>query len=240
MTGHPRRHWSFHTYPHRMPTIGHRAVAHVSLLVLAFTLVACGGSPADGGVTTAPASPTEQDAADARDEAGEVGAVEDTDDATADEPPTEPPDADRQVTCGPIENPPQQAGSHLIGDTEPPIPYSSTPPTSGWHTSGAFEVRIHDSDDPLSEPAQVSVLEAEGVVVTYHDLPEDALVALHELVREHYDGQVAVTPYAALEEGEVALTAWGTLQRCDGLDLDVVTAFIDAHVGDDVSPGHSH
>jgi hypothetical protein len=140
--------------------------------------------------------------------------------------------------CTEVVNPPLQAGSHLIGDNAPPVPYSSTPPTSGWHTSGALDVSIHGADDPLSEPEQVSVLEADGVVVTYRDLPAEDVAALEDLVRAEYDGRVAVTPYDAIEPGEVALTAWGALQRCDGLDLAAVRAFVDRKVGEEVVPGH--
>lgn len=142
--------------------------------------------------------------------------------------------------CGAVEAPPLQAGSHLIGDAEPPVPFSSTPPTSGWHASGAMEVGVHGADDPLSEAEQVSVLEADGAVVTYRDLPADDLAALEDLVRSGYAGRVALTPYDALEAGQVALTAWGTLQRCDALDLEAVQAFLDQHAGDDVVPGHDH
>jgi hypothetical protein len=140
--------------------------------------------------------------------------------------------------CGPVEQPPLQAGSHLIGDAEPPVPFSSTPPTSGWHSSGALEVTVHGEDDPLTEPEQVSVLEADGVVISYRDLPEDDIAALAAFVEDGYAGRVAVTPYDAIDPGEVALTAWGHLQRCDGLDLDAVRAFVDTHASDEVDPGH--
>jgi hypothetical protein len=201
--------------------------AAVPLLVTAL-LVGCGGAPSDGGQAAAtPATGAEQDP------------------ATPTPRPTPTPTPGPAATtpaqpCGAIENPPQQAGSHLIGDTEPPVPYSSTPPTSGWHTSGALDVTIHTESDPLSEAAQVSVLEADGVVVTYRDLGEDDVAALEAVVRERYDGQVAVTPYDRLEPGQVAFTAWGALQLCDGLDLDALEAFAQDHLGDDVTPGHNH
>ncbi len=140
--------------------------------------------------------------------------------------------------CGPVERPPQQAGSHLIGDAEPPVPYSSTPPTSGWHHSGALEVRIHAPDDPLTEPEQVSVLEMEGVVITYNDIPDADRERIEELVRSEYDGQVSVTPYDGIPSGELAMTAWGVLQRCGSLDLAAVESFIDEHLGDEVAPKH--
>ena len=144
-----------------------------------------------------------------------------------------------QVACGPVERPQLQGGQHLIGDREPPVPYSSTPPTSGWHALGAPPFGVAGPEDPLTEPEQVSVLEAGGVVVTYHDLPA-ADIRLLETIASGHPELVAVTPYGALEPGQVALTAWGTVQRCDRVDVDAITAFIDAHSGTGGHGGHGH
>lgn len=138
--------------------------------------------------------------------------------------------------CGPVEEPPLQSGSHLIGDQQPPVPYSSTPPTSGWHASGALEITVHPPDDPLSEPKQVSVLEAGGVVVSYRDIADEDRLELEQHVRERHQGTVAVTPYEQLEPGQVAYTAWGALQRCEGLDLAALDAFTAAY-GDEHPDG---
>lgn len=131
--------------------------------------------------------------------------------------------------CGPVETPALQGGSHLLGDQPPPVPYASTPPTSGWHASGAFTINVRGPSEALSEPQQVSVLEAGGVVATYRDLPEDDRGALEETATMSYPGRLAVTPYDRIDEGEVAFTAWGALQRCDGLDLDALAAFVDTY-----------
>ncbi len=152
----------------------------------------------------------------------------------ADEPSGAPTDVaeapgEQAAGCGDAEQVPLQGGEHLIGDQPPPVPYNSTPPTSGWHSSGAFEIAVQPPDEPLSEPAQVSVLEAGGVVVAYRDLPPEDYRALRRLVRRRFAGRVALTPYEALERGEVALTAWGILQRCDGVDLQTVRAFAEEH-----------
>lgn len=133
------------------------------------------------------------------------------------------------AACDPVEFPAPQPGGHLIGDQEPPVAYSSVPPTSGWHTSGAFSIAVHGPDDPLPEPRQVSVLEAGGVVVAYHDLDEETRTELEEHVRERHPERVAVTPYDRLEPGQVAFTAWQTLQRCEGLDLAELDAFVAEH-----------
>lgn len=143
------------------------------------------------------------------------------------------------ASCAEIERPPLQAGSHLIGDRAPPVPYSSQPPTSGWHSSGHVDIDLRGADDPLSEPDQVSVLEAGGVVVAHGQLPEDAVAALGDHVRTNYEQRVAVTPYEPLDAGAVAFTSWGVLQRCDGVDLDALDRFVAEFGTDDpIEPGH--
>ncbi|MGH8901220.1 MAG: DUF3105 domain-containing protein [Egibacteraceae bacterium] len=137
--------------------------------------------------------------------------------------------AQGSVSCEPEELPRQQFGSHLIGDRPPPVPYSSTPPTSGWHASGRLAIAINPPDRPLPEPQQVSILEAGGVVVTYRQLSELDRRRLETHVRDRFPGRVAVTSYDKLEPGRVAFTAWGVLQRCDVLDLAVLDNFVAAH-----------
>lgn len=149
--------------------------------------------------------------------------------ACASEQPQAASDAEEDGGCQPVEQPPLQAGQHLIGDQGPPAPYSSSPPTSGWHASGAFELTVQDRDDPLPEPKQVSVLEAGGVVVAYHDLPEEDREDLEEHVRANHDGRAAVTAYDQLDPGHVAYTAWSVVQHCNGLDLPALDAFIAAY-----------
>lgn len=136
--------------------------------------------------------------------------------------------------CGQVDFPGLQSGSHLIGDIEPPVPYNSTPPTSGWHRSGAPPAGVFS--EPLPEPAQVSTLEAGGVVVTYHDLADEDLQMLQDMVRTRYADRVALTSYDAIEPGSIAFTSWGALQHCDALDLDA----LDSYVADYASPIEVH
>lgn len=145
---------------------------------------------------------------------------------------TDPADPLAEADCEPVEHPQQQEGSHLIGDQEPPVPYSSSPPTSGWHTSG----RPLDPGtyvEEVSGPEQVSVLEHGGVVVS-HDpsLPDDQLERVQRLPEQVDD--VVVTPYAQAL-APVTLTAWGVLQRCQEVTAEDVAAFRDTHA---LEPGH--
>lgn len=131
--------------------------------------------------------------------------------------------------CDPVERPQLQEGSHLLGEQAPPVPYSSSPPTSGWHASG----RPLDPGtylDEVSGPQQVRVLEQGGIVLAHDpDLPPATLDALQRLPSE-VDGLV-VTPYADAAT-PVTLTAWGVLQRCETVGAADVAAFRDAHARD--------
>ncbi|WP_370324914.1 DUF3105 domain-containing protein [Euzebya sp.] len=135
--------------------------------------------------------------------------------------------------CDAPELPPVQFGSHLIGDAEPPVPYSSVPPSSGWHASGALDITAYPPSNPLSEPQQVSVLEAGAVVVTYRGLTDDDVATLVEHVQTAHPGQAATTPYDRLDDGQVALAGWGVVQRCHGVDLDSIDAFVAAYAVED-------
>ena len=143
-----------------------------------------------------------------------------------------------EQACRPPENPELQGGEHLIGDREPPVPYSSAPPTSGWHSSGAFDIGVQPPQDPLTEPEQVSVLEAGGVVITHNAIPDWAREALEERAARRYAGRVAVTSYEKLAPGEVVFSGWGVLQRCSGADLETLDRFVAKHADEQpANPG---
>jgi hypothetical protein len=206
---------------------------------LAFLAAACGGAaPAvDGATSPTPTTAATEPAATTGDtvppgEQASVGAVGPT---VAGAAATTP----RPVTCGPVERPPLQTGSHLLGDREPPVPYSSRPPTSGWHASGHLAVDVRGGARPLSEPEQVSVLEGGGVVVSHRGLRADDVARLRDHVRSQYAGRVAVTPYDGIPAATVAFTAWGRVQRCDGVDLVALDRFVERFgPSGPVTPGH--
>lgn len=141
------------------------------------------------------------------------------------------------AACGPAVTPPMQDGGHLIGDTAPPVPYSSSPPTSGWHASGAPRLGFFAPDDPLTEPQIVSALEAGHTVVAYDPARLDAAVIaeIETLVTARFDGEVTATPYADADD-PIALAAWGTLRGCGSLDASTIETFVAEHA--DVGEGH--
>ena len=140
--------------------------------------------------------------------------------------PTPKPQPTQKVGCADLQEYPEQSGSHLIGSAQPPQPYNSVPPTSGWHTTGV-EIAVHDV--PLKESEQVSVLEVGGIVVSHGRLQPKDLARLHDRVERKHDGVVAVTPYRKLKPRVVAFTAWTISQECVGLDLKALDAFVREH-----------
>lgn len=134
--------------------------------------------------------------------------------------------------CSAGELPQLQGSNHLLtGD--PPVPYSSTPPTSGWHTSGPPRTGVIPTDDPLSDPELVNTLEAGHVVVAYDPeaVPEDAAARLEELAVGVHDGRLTVTPYEVATPTPVTYLAWGVLQRCEEVDADALDAFVLEYAG---------
>lgn len=139
--------------------------------------------------------------------------------------------ADAPATgCGPLAHPPEQSGGHLLAGATPPVPYSSTPPTSGWHASGFPERGLHGEDAPLSEPEQVTILELGGIVITWNGLDAAQRATLEQFV-ERNAKVVAATPYDKLPDGQVALAAWGAVRHCGSLDIEAIEAFVAEHAG---------
>lgn len=130
------------------------------------------------------------------------------------------------AACGAVETFPVQGEGHLVGNQEPPVAYNSTPPTSGWHASGDVPIVVTPEAQPLTEPEQVTVLELGGIVVSHGALSEEDRATLERLLTEKYAGRAALTAYHRLGDGEVALTAWTVLQRCDAVDVAAIEAFI--------------
>ncbi len=140
---------------------------------------------------------------------------------------SDPSDPVVAADCEPPEEQQLQEGSHLLGDHEPPVPYTSTPPTSGWHSSGR-PLDPGAYTEPVSEPQQVRVLEQGGVVVAYDPSLSDDDVGQLQRIAGEVD-RVVVTPYEPAMPTPVTLTAWGVLQRCQSVTAADVAAFRDAH-----------
>lgn len=131
--------------------------------------------------------------------------------------------------CGPIEHPPVQVAGHLIGDADPPGDYTSTPPTSGWHSTRVPAAgEVHDD---LTDPEIVAALEVGTVVVAM--APDVDPAGVDDLVHQFPDRLLA-TSYTTPMPTPVTLLTWGGLVRCDELTATDVTTFV---LTERVSPG---
>lgn len=135
------------------------------------------------------------------------------------------------AACGPVEHPELQGGGHLIGDAEPPVPYSSTPGTSGFHAAGAPPTGVFD--DPLTEPQIVLSLEVGQAVAAYDPqrLSDGDVTRLEELATGPLADRLTVTPFEGDMGAAVTLNAWGTRQPCSSVDPDAVGTFVDEFGG---------
>ncbi len=133
--------------------------------------------------------------------------------------------------CGEQTMPSLQEGSHLIGDTAPPVPYSSVPPTSGWHKAGAPRRGVITTP-PLTGPEFVSALESGDVVVAYDParVSDDAVTRIEELATTTFRDRLTTTPFDGLPT-PITLAGWGVLRRCDDLDEVALSAFVLAWYG---------
>jgi len=134
-----------------------------------------------------------------------------------------------EAGCGELERPEEQDNVVISpGDSHPP--YSSSPPTSGWHFLGSVSPALYYQ--PIQPENLVTNL-AEGDVVIWHTgLSDDELLDLKGLMVLFASEQVVGVPGDTLSlEHSIVLTAWGRLQRCEKLSGPVVHQFIERFVG---------
>ena len=113
---------------------------------------------------------------------------------------------------------------HVIGG-DADLQYTSDPPTSGPHQPAPAVEGV--SDEPLSRPVQVGILERGDVLVQHDpDLAADDRARLEELAG---DG-VVVAPNPDLPDPVVA-TAWLYRRACERADVDALREFIDERRG---------
>ncbi|MBW3662160.1 MAG: DUF3105 domain-containing protein [Actinobacteria bacterium] len=141
--------------------------------------------------------------------------------------------------CAGTEFPSLQEGGHLLEGADPPVPYSSTPGTSGWHAGGAPQTGVFGPDEELSEPRIVLALEVGQMVASYDPatLGADEVTELEQLAATEHEGTLTVTPFTARDQGApLVLNGWGVRQACQEVDADVIASFIEAHLPS--APGH--
>lgn len=164
----------------------------VPALVAALTLGACTTATSDSSATMAPMARSSTESLD-----------------------------DWSRNCSVMEHPPEQLGGHLVGDEPPPQDYSSTPPTSGWHSLTVPEAGVEH--DGLTDPQITSALEAGIVVVA--TAPGVDTTHLATLL-DQFPDRLLGTTYTEPMPSPVALLTWGTVARCDTVVATDVTTFL--------------
>ena len=118
---------------------------------------------------------------------------------------------------------PASASGHVLPGAPEPR-YQFDPPTSGPHGSAPPKRGV--LAEPLSKPAQVSLLEHGEVLLQHRDLSADDRDTLEGLAGE----DVTVAPNPNLPTKVVA-TAWTVKQTCERLDVASLREFVREHRG---------
>jgi len=110
--------------------------------------------------------------------------------------------------------------------------YKTTPPTSGALVPITVSPGLHPTTIP--EPIQVGSLQRGFVIVHYNctACPE-ARDRLARLAKEYEGYDVAFQPNTSLGKDQIALTAWGRIERQEKFDEAGVRKFIEANTGGD-------
>lgn len=119
---------------------------------------------------------------------------------------------------------PVQGAQHIrAGDSHPP--YNSLPPASGWHYEDTAEWGIHN--EPIADELQIHNLEHGGVMVQYKPGIDAAIIEKLKTVVSNYKSKVILAPYPNLDTN-IALTAWGRIDKFGDFDEARIRNFIDA------------
>ena len=102
--------------------------------------------------------------------------------------------------------------------------YSTSPPTSGPHSS---QIANWGEQGQVPEILQVHALEHGGVLVQYN-CPAACPDLIRQLrsVTERYDSKVILAPYTNMDS-RIALTSWGKIDLLDEFELERIEEFVD-------------
>jgi hypothetical protein len=131
--------------------------------------------------------------------------------------------------------PDQGPSLHLQTPDDPlPVPYSTNPPTSGYHWGGGvapWGVQTR----PISDTITVHNIEHGGVIIHYRqDLDQATVAQLSELARtlQRRNPCIIMEPRAANNiDSPIILTAWNYMLKLDSFDSARITKFYEARVG---------
>ena len=110
-------------------------------------------------------------------------------------------------------------------------PYNSTPPTSGAYMEGEIAFGVHK--EPIVEELQVWALHGGAVLIQYGPQTDATTITQLEnlfkrLQNEHAEKycRLIVAPYEKLEPKQIALTAWGRIDKLPSYDESRIEGFI--------------
>ncbi len=111
-------------------------------------------------------------------------------------------------------------------------PYSSIPPTSGAYIEGEITFGVHQ--ESIAEELQVRALRGGAVLIQYGPETDAPTVTqlenlLKRLQNEHAEKycRLIIAPYGQLEPKQIALTAWGRIDKLSSYDENRIESFID-------------
>lgn len=114
-------------------------------------------------------------------------------------------------------------GRAHVAPGQPHPPYTSNPPTSGWHYGTTAPWGFHNTE--LPDELIIHNLEHGGIWISYKDATDEEVVdPLVALARE-YRTKVIVT-HRPKNESRLAVAAWGRLMKLDRFDREAIVDFI--------------
>ena len=117
-----------------------------------------------------------------------------------------------------------------FGDT---ASYTTNPPTSGPHWPPGRQAKCGIYDEELPDEQIVHNLEHGNVVISYNLTDPEEVRRFEEVVGDLSGLRIwgVVRPYSKLEPGEVAMTAWGVIDKFQGVDKARMQRFFETYRG---------
>ncbi len=116
----------------------------------------------------------------------------------------------------------EQSRDHIvIGQPHPP--YSSNPPTSGWHYPQPADWGYYAEE--LPDELVVHNLEHGGIWLSYRRADDTELIDQLVSLSRRYRSKVIITPRSR-NDSRLAVAAWGHLMKLDRYDEPTIVNFI--------------
>ena len=116
----------------------------------------------------------------------------------------------------------QQSRDHILPG-QPHPPYSSNPPTSGWHFPVPADWGFYNEE--LPDELVVHNLEHGGIWISYRSADDTALINQLMTLSRRYRSKVIIT-LRTKDDTRLAVAAWDHLMKLDHFDEAVIVDFI--------------